>query len=98
MQITVESHDILFDILSSIAKRNKQKHGFCFSCATINCLFPGLKLPCGSCACIPIVMPKLGGQVHIENVTDWTVVVQRLLALRGQKDREPPESNSPRHQ
>ncbi|XP_026785883.3 transient receptor potential cation channel, subfamily N, member 1 [Pangasianodon hypophthalmus] len=51
-------------------------------------------LPAGS----PTVMPQLGGQVHIENVTDWTVVVQRFLALRGEKDRARPETDSPLYQ
>ncbi|XP_066532025.1 transient receptor potential cation channel, subfamily N, member 1 [Hoplias malabaricus] len=42
----------------------------------------------------PIVLPRLGGQMRVENVTDWSIVVQRFLALRGQKDRAPPEAES----
>lgn len=30
---------------------------------------------------------RLAGQVRVEQVTDWAVVVQRYLALRGQGDR-----------
>ncbi|XP_049331691.1 transient receptor potential cation channel, subfamily N, member 1 [Astyanax mexicanus] len=47
-------------------------------------------LPEGS----PVMIPRLGGQIRVENVTDWAVVVQRFLALRGQKDRPPLETDS----
>ncbi|KAK1785501.1 hypothetical protein P4O66_018863 [Electrophorus voltai] len=50
-----------------------------------------------SCVCragVPMAMPSLGGQVQVESVTDWTVVVQRFLALRGQKDRVAPDIGS----
>ncbi|XP_036423490.1 transient receptor potential cation channel, subfamily N, member 1 [Colossoma macropomum] len=40
----------------------------------------------------PIEMPRVGGQVRVENVTDWAVVVQRFLALQSQKDRAPIET------
>ncbi|XP_035380821.1 transient receptor potential cation channel, subfamily N, member 1 [Electrophorus electricus] len=43
---------------------------------------------------VPMAMPSLGGQVQVESVTDWAVVVQRFLALRGQKDRVAPDIGS----
>ncbi|XP_076865963.1 transient receptor potential cation channel, subfamily N, member 1 [Brachyhypopomus gauderio] len=41
----------------------------------------------------PVPMPSLGGQVRVENVTDWAVVVQRFLAMRGQKIRVTPDTD-----
>ncbi|XP_030644286.1 transient receptor potential cation channel, subfamily N, member 1 [Chanos chanos] len=46
-------------------------------------------LPEGS----PGTLPRLAGQVRVEHITDWAVVVQRFLALRGQRDRPPTEKD-----
>lgn len=97
MLIPEDSHNILFKKKSGVVFNTVTPlHIIFFRVlfvlgATINESITCLIFLCGSCTGNSTLMPQSGEQVRIEDVTDWSVVVQQFLALRAQKDSVPPE-------